>query len=725
MSDNASQEHSQEQRHIAFLAIGTRGDVQPLAILAATLARRGSRVTFVTNASVRRFVQPQLNASGVRRIEFLTMPSMTPMGAEPTVSEEDHREECVRALETAFGKTLTESESLVVINLFALEGFHIAEALGIPCAIVSPCIVPYTAPSSVIERLKRGMPGLCDAEVEHWAWPLFDTKRWGRWRRERLHLDEVPFLTRQRKTPFIYAISSTVYPAPGYWPESVRMTGFFFPPADWEHHTPFSKEVKDFSSGNVVAITLSTPWDMGLLGGISEAVQLIKTCRSSLASSGLRGFFVISAANSVLGKAWRKLFPVTTSKRKLQELTIDDDSTMDNGMHRIVNLGGDEIIQAVAGSLPFEKLFSRSCGVWHHGGSGSVAEATRAGKPQIILPTHFDQRNWAERLSWLSVARIISRQDLSSAESEKPLTEAFEFIKRPAVIERARCLMAKVLEEGDAVQVSAEMLEKEAKPASEQSESTLRASEAVVLALPNGLSYVCSGKSRAETLFLYDELIKRRIYFRNGIAPVVDGYIVDVGANTGMFLLSVFEMLRGARWKSFVAIEPCEKNSILFRKNAMAQGIEEYELIPCALGERDGRATMTYFPAMPGNTTMKFAEKYALQKRSQHPAFFDGKETFDCSLMTLESALKKSKANIPRIDLLKIDVEGSELYVLKGISKAVWGIVLQIVVEVHDVEGRLGKIEKLLRGEGFETVTDLQDSEVKIYMVYGRRLDCV
>ena len=258
--------------------------------------------------------------------------------------------------------------------------------------------------------------------------------------------------------------------------------------------------------------------------------------------------------------------------------------------------------------------------------------------------------------------------------------------------------MAKVLEEGDAVQVSAEMLEKEAKPASEQSESTLRASEAVVLALPNGLSYVCSGKSRAETLFLYDELIKRRIYFRNGIAPVVDGYIVDVGANTGMFLLSVFEMLRGARWKSFVAIEPCEKNSILFRKNAMAQGIEEYELIPCALGERDGRATMTYFPAMPGNTTMKFAEKYALQKRSQHPAFFDGRETFDCSLMTLESALKKSKANIPRIDLLKIDVEGSELYVLKGISKTVWGIVLQIVVEVHDVEGRLGKIEKLLRG---------------------------
>lgn len=721
MSYNANQERGQEQRHIAFLAIGTRGDVQPLAILAATLARRSSRVTFVTNASVRRFVQPQLNASGVRHIEFLTLPSMTPMGAEPTVSEEDHREECVRALETTFGKTGTECESLLVINLFALEGFHIAEALGIPCAIVSPCVVPYTAPSSVMKRLKRGMPGLCDSEVEHWAWPLFDTKRWGRWRRERLHLDEVPFLTRRRKTPLIYAISPTMCPVPGYWPESARMTGFFFPPADWEHRIPctFSKEVTDFSSDKVVTITMSTPWDMGLLGGISEAVRFIETCRSSLASSGLRGLFVISAANSVLGKAWRRLFPVTNSTTRLQEWSPDDNTSEE--MHGIVDLGGDQIIQAVAGSPPFEKLFSQSCGVWHHGGSGRVAEATRAGKPQIILPTLFDQRNWAERLAWLSVARIISRQDMSGADSEKNLADAFEFIQGSEVIERSRCLMVEVLKESDAVRVSAEILEREARVSSVQSELTLRASEAQVLTLQNGMNYMFSGNSSAETSFLYDELIIRRVYFRHGIAPVVGGNIVDVGANTGMFLLSAFEMLRGARWRNFVAVEPSEKNSILFRKNAAAQGIEKYDLIPCALGQRDGRATMTYFPAMPGNTTMKAAEKYALQKCSQDPSFFDDGETFDCRLMTLESALKECKSSISRIDLLKIDVEGSELNVLKGISKTLWGIVLQIVLEVHDVDGRLEKIERLLQSEGFKTITDLQDYRVRTYMLYGWR----
>ena len=227
--------------------------------------------------------------------------------------------------------------------------------------------------------------------------------------RERLHLDEVPFLTRRRKTPLIYAISPTMCPVPGYWPESARMTGFFFPPADWEHRIPctFSKEVTDFSSDKVVTITVSTPWDMGLLGGISEAVRFIETCRSSLASSGLRGLFVISAANSVLGKAWRRLFPVTNSTTRLQEWSPDDNTSEE--MHGIVDLGGDQIIQAVAGSPPFEKLFSQSCGVWHHGGSGSVAEATRAGKPQLYCQR--SSTNEIGQSAWLGCQWQGSSQD--------------------------------------------------------------------------------------------------------------------------------------------------------------------------------------------------------------------------------------------------------------------------------------------------------------------------
>ena len=42
-------------RVVAFLAVGTRGDVQPLAILAARFAARGCSVHFVTEFPLERF----------------------------------------------------------------------------------------------------------------------------------------------------------------------------------------------------------------------------------------------------------------------------------------------------------------------------------------------------------------------------------------------------------------------------------------------------------------------------------------------------------------------------------------------------------------------------------------------------------------------------------------------------------------------------------------------
>ena len=110
---------------------------------------------------------------------------------------------------------------------------------------------------------------------------------------------------------------------------------------------------------------------------------------------------------------------------------------------------------------------------------------------------------------------------MSGDDSEKNLADAFEFIQGSEVIERSRCLMVEVLKESDTVRVSAEILEREARASSDQSELTLRASEAQVLTLQNGMNYMFSGNSSAETSFLYDELITRRAYFRHGIAPVV------------------------------------------------------------------------------------------------------------------------------------------------------------------------------------------------------------
>lgn len=49
---------------------------------------------------------------------------------------------------------------LLMFNLFALEGFHLAEALAVPCLAVSPCLVPYAPPAGFERRFAVAHPAL-------------------------------------------------------------------------------------------------------------------------------------------------------------------------------------------------------------------------------------------------------------------------------------------------------------------------------------------------------------------------------------------------------------------------------------------------------------------------------------------------------------------------------------------------------------------------------------
>ena len=117
---------------------------------------------------------------------------------------------------------------------------------------------------------------------------------------------------------------------------------------------------------------------------------------------------------------------------------------------------------SVRGIVSYEQLFSFCFAAFHHGGSGSVAEAIRAGIPQIILPTVFDQQHWAERMQWLSVAKILSRTEQSKSTNidENELFMAFEFLNSAEARENARNLRETIRgNESNGVNDTAELLE--------------------------------------------------------------------------------------------------------------------------------------------------------------------------------------------------------------------------------------------------------------------------
>ena len=78
---------------VAFLAVGTRGDVQPLAILAANLAkRRGDvKVHFVTNRCHKILVEGPLTSAGVCSVEYLSLPPATPITTENVDADQERR----------------------------------------------------------------------------------------------------------------------------------------------------------------------------------------------------------------------------------------------------------------------------------------------------------------------------------------------------------------------------------------------------------------------------------------------------------------------------------------------------------------------------------------------------------------------------------------------------------------------------------------------------------
>jgi acyl carrier protein len=90
-----------------------------------------------------------------------------------------------------------------------------------------------------------------------------------------------------------------------------------------------------------------------------------------------------------------------------------------------------------------------------------------------------------------------------------------------------------------------------------------------------------------------------------------------------------------------------------------------------------------------------------------------------CPLRTISDVISENQ--IDQIDLLKLDVEKSELDVLLGIQAADWQKIKQVVAEVHDIDGRLDQFSGLLKSQGFEVMLDQESSfkDTGLYHIYA------
>lgn len=74
------------------------------------------------------------------------------------------------------------------------------------------------------------------------------------------------------------------------------------------------------------------------------------------------------------------------------------------------------------GYAPHSRLFPRAAAIVHHGGIGTVGQALRAGKPQLIVPQMGDQNDHAYRITKLGVGSTLKASKFAGARAISALS---------------------------------------------------------------------------------------------------------------------------------------------------------------------------------------------------------------------------------------------------------------------------------------------------------------
>jgi FkbM family methyltransferase len=170
--------------------------------------------------------------------------------------------------------------------------------------------------------------------------------------------------------------------------------------------------------------------------------------------------------------------------------------------------------------------------------------------------------------------------------------------------------------------------------------------------------YVCGSFEPNEFNFL-DRLLKPGMIF------------VDVGANDGYYTL--FAARRVGPEGRVVSIEPSSRERAHLERNLARNGIANVEVVPAALGAAAGHADLRLAHGVHTghNTLGSFAHDDVLPARIERVPL----ETLDAVVARLD---------LPRVDIVKIDVEGGEANVVAGARHVLTKMRPVLMMEVSD-----------------------------------------
>ena len=345
---------------VLLSTIGSRGDVQPLAALAVELRDLGQDVRMCVPPDFREWIE----GLGVR--VTCIGPEVRPSGKISTsvIPTAEERRRMIEGTVAAQFETIAHAarDCDVIVGATALQiaAPSVAEQLGIPYVFAAYCptVLPSTHHAPPVLRILGDTPA--PALSDYSAFWIKDAQHWNdTWgsllnsHREALGLSAVSDVRGHVHTdgPWLAADQTL-----GPWPEA---TGVFQSGA-WilRDDRPLSAELEAFLDAGEPPVYFGFGSNR-VPDGLSHA--MIKAARSL-------------GRRVIILRGWAELS------------LIDDD------------------VDCLAiGEVNQQALFKRVAAVVHHGGAGTTTASAQAGAPQVVIPQHYDQHYWAQRVQHLGI----------------------------------------------------------------------------------------------------------------------------------------------------------------------------------------------------------------------------------------------------------------------------------------------------------------------------------
>jgi sterol 3beta-glucosyltransferase len=353
-----------------LLTVGSQGDVQPFAALAARLAAGGHDAVLAAPAlfsglaaaygvpfapldlDVGQVGEALAGKRGLRHlVTFCRAMGRQAPGVLPGVTQ-----------------AARLGADIVVHHPVLPLGQHCGELLGVPAVVAQPLPALLPTRQFACAAWPRPVPGPLNrpsyraARVLAGAWCRGDIDRW---RRDVLALPARP----GRHDPLrsgggapvtvLHAYSPHVVPRPADWPATAHVTGYWTLPS-----------APDWVPPRRLAEFLEVPEPVVYLGfGSMPGPDPRRLADAIMAAARQAGARVLV-------------------------------SSISPDLRRLLPAGRFLVIR----HAPHDWLFPRVQAIVHHGGAGTTGAAVAAGRPQVIWPFGVDQPFWSRRMAHLGVA---------------------------------------------------------------------------------------------------------------------------------------------------------------------------------------------------------------------------------------------------------------------------------------------------------------------------------